>query len=152
MCALLPVWTCLLLGFLPLETQTRAVLSIQNLQGTRHRLSKRMMSSFFATVTSDYSVAITLAESRLIWRIIMKEEPRPRWSEMEWKARTGKRGQSRGRRHTNRRRAKAQLMRAGCVLGTCQVQNLSHRLYQLIGRSGREDSSPVNPRSPHSYG
>ncbi|XP_026219112.1 protein ADM2a [Anabas testudineus] len=46
----------------------------------------------------------------------------------------------------------AQLMRVGCVLGTCQVQNLSHRLYQLIGQSGREDSSPINPRSPHSYG
>ncbi|KAM9771735.1 protein ADM2a [Syngnathus typhle] len=45
-----------------------------------------------------------------------------------------------------------QLMRVGCVLGTCQVQNLSHRLYQLIGQSGREDSSPINPRSPHSYG
>uniref|UniRef100_A0A8C5DUR3 Adrenomedullin 2b n=1 Tax=Gouania willdenowi TaxID=441366 RepID=A0A8C5DUR3_GOUWI len=44
------------------------------------------------------------------------------------------------------------LMRVGCVLGTCQVQNLSHRLYQLIGQSGREDSSPINPRSPHSYG
>ncbi|XP_077565973.1 protein ADM2a [Stigmatopora nigra] len=46
----------------------------------------------------------------------------------------------------------AQLMRVGCVLGTCQVQNLSHRLYQLIGQSGRQDSSPINPRSPHSYG
>ncbi|XP_026182529.1 protein ADM2a [Mastacembelus armatus] len=45
-----------------------------------------------------------------------------------------------------------QLMRVGCVLGTCQVQNLSHRLYQLIGQSGREDSAPINPRSPHSYG
>ncbi|XP_058482228.1 protein ADM2a [Solea solea] len=45
-----------------------------------------------------------------------------------------------------------QLMRVGCVLGTCQVQNLSHRLYQLIGQNGRENSSPINPRSPHSYG
>lgn len=45
-----------------------------------------------------------------------------------------------------------QVMRVGCVLGTCQVQNLSHRLYQLIGQSGREDSSPINPRSPHSFG
>ncbi|KAL2087341.1 hypothetical protein ACEWY4_016169 [Coilia grayii] len=45
-----------------------------------------------------------------------------------------------------------QLMRVGCVLGTCQVQNLSHRLYQLNGQNGRDDSSPVNPRSPHSYG
>ncbi|XP_063067522.1 protein ADM2a [Engraulis encrasicolus] len=45
-----------------------------------------------------------------------------------------------------------QLMRVGCVLGTCQVQNLSHRLYQLNGQMGRDDSSPINPRSPHSYG
>ncbi|XP_065597750.1 protein ADM2 [Cyrtonyx montezumae] len=52
----------------------------------------------------------------------------------------------RGRRHLGRR------LRVGCVLGTCQVQNLSHRLWQLMGRSGRQDSSPVNPNSPHSYG
>ncbi|CAL1569167.1 unnamed protein product [Knipowitschia caucasica] len=53
---------------------------------------------------------------------------------------------SRGSHH------QGQLMRVGCKLGTCQVQNLSHRLYQLIGQSGREDSSPINPKSPHSYG
>ncbi|KAG7259539.1 hypothetical protein CRUP_007620 [Coryphaenoides rupestris] len=60
----------------------------------------------------------------------------------------------RARRHANRMvgRSHAQLMRVGCVLGTCQVQHLSHRLYQLIGQGGREDSSPINPRSPHSYG
>ncbi|XP_074481174.1 protein ADM2a isoform X2 [Sebastes fasciatus] len=57
---------------------------------------------------------------------------------------------SRGGHHYNNHHAK--LMRVGCVLGTCQVQNLSHRLYQLIGQSGREDSSPINPRSPHSFG
>ncbi|XP_071752267.2 protein ADM2a [Centroberyx gerrardi] len=60
-------------------------------------------------------------------------------------AHSGSRG---GHHHSHH----AQLMRVGCVLGTCQVQNLSHRLYQLIGQSGREDSSPINPRSPHSYG
>ncbi|KAM4614910.1 protein ADM2a [Polymixia lowei] len=65
---------------------------------------------------------------------------------------------SRNRRHTHtgsrggHHPHHAQLMRVGCVLGTCQVQNLSHRLYQLIGQSGRQDSSPINPRSPHSYG
>uniref|UniRef100_A0A8B9S7Q3 Uncharacterized protein n=1 Tax=Apteryx owenii TaxID=8824 RepID=A0A8B9S7Q3_APTOW len=32
------------------------------------------------------------------------------------------------------------------------VQNLSHRLWQLVGQSGRQDSSPMNPNSPHSYG
>ncbi|CAL8405355.1 unnamed protein product [Arctogadus glacialis] len=40
----------------------------------------------------------------------------------------------------------------GCPLGTCSVHNLSHRLYQLIGQSGREDSPKVNPMSPHSFG
>ncbi|XP_065712133.1 protein ADM2 [Patagioenas fasciata] len=55
----------------------------------------------------------------------------------------------RGRRHVLGR---PQLLRVGCVLGTCQVQNLSHRLWQLMGQSGRQDSSPMNPNSPHSYG
>ncbi|KAG9280244.1 protein ADM2a [Astyanax mexicanus] len=63
---------------------------------------------------------------------------------------------SRSRRHAFLRgqhhQQKGQLMRVGCVLGTCQVQNLSHRLYQLVGQTGREDTSPINPRSPHSYG
>lgn len=59
---------------------------------------------------------------------------------------------SRGTHHHHHYQQNAQLMRVGCVLGTCQVQNLSHRLYQLIGQSGREDSSPINPKSPHSYG
>lgn len=59
---------------------------------------------------------------------------------------------SRGGHHHNHHPHHGQLMRVGCVLGTCQVQNLSHRLYQLIGQSGREDSSPINPRSPHSFG
>ncbi|XP_012674184.1 protein ADM2a [Clupea harengus] len=65
----------------------------------------------------------------------------------------------RGRRYANTHsrghhthHGQPQLMRVGCVLGTCQVQNLSHRLYQLIGQNGRDDSSPINPRSPHSYG
>ncbi|XP_041636716.1 protein ADM2a [Cheilinus undulatus] len=57
-----------------------------------------------------------------------------------------------GSRNGHHHQHQGQLMRVGCVLGTCQVQNLSHRLYQLVGQSGREDSSPINPRSPHSYG
>ncbi|XP_039427577.1 protein ADM2 [Corvus cornix cornix] len=41
----------------------------------------------------------------------------------------------------------------GCVLGTCQVLNLSHRLWQLRGQSGRPPTRPpMNPNSPHSYG
>ncbi|MGH0125722.1 UNVERIFIED_CONTAM: hypothetical protein FKN15_027317 [Acipenser sinensis] len=66
----------------------------------------------------------------------------------------GKQKVARGRRHAHGglRAHHPQLMRVGCVLGTCQVQNLSHRLWQLNGQSGREVSSPVNPNSPHSYG
>ncbi|KAM4902067.1 protein ADM2 [Sylvia borin] len=61
--------------------------------------------------------------------------------------RDSRRDPPRGRRH-----AGGHLVRVGCVLGTCQVQNLSHRLWQLRGLSGRRDSSPMNPNSPHSYG
>uniref|UniRef100_A0A8D0L5B0 Adrenomedullin 2 n=1 Tax=Sphenodon punctatus TaxID=8508 RepID=A0A8D0L5B0_SPHPU len=61
-------------------------------------------------------------------------------------------GPKRGKRHAAVRLHHVQLMRVGCVLGTCQVQNLSHRLWQLMGQSGRQDSSPVNPNSPYSYG
>uniref|UniRef100_A0A3Q2YNY2 Adrenomedullin 2 n=1 Tax=Hippocampus comes TaxID=109280 RepID=A0A3Q2YNY2_HIPCM len=122
MCALLPAWTCLLFGLLPLEIQTRAQLS-QNVQ-----------------------------KNRFIWRVLRTKEPSPRWFEMEQEAWPSARGRSRGRRHAKSRRTHRQMMRAGCVLGTCQVQNLSHRLYQLIGRRGRHDSSPIDPRSPHSYG
>ncbi|XP_077425780.1 protein ADM2 [Vanacampus margaritifer] len=153
MCALLTAWTCLLFGLLPLETQTRVPLS-HNLQSTRHRSSKS--SKHMTPPTSHYAIAhddaIILAESRFIWRVLLTKEPPLRWSELKHESRPGARSRYRGRRHANGRRAHGQLMRAGCVLGTCQVQNLSHRLYQLIGRSGREDSSPINPRSPHSYG
>ncbi|XP_004438062.1 PREDICTED: ADM2 [Ceratotherium simum simum] len=56
------------------------------------------------------------------------------------------------RRHLGPRRPQAQLLRVGCVLGTCQVQNLSHRLWQLVGSAGPRDSAPMDPSSPHSYG
>ncbi|XP_069346117.1 protein ADM2 [Eulemur rufifrons] len=56
------------------------------------------------------------------------------------------------RRHLGSHRPRAQLLRVGCVLGTCQVHNLSHRLWQLVGPAGRRDSAPVDPSSPHSYG
>lgn len=80
------------------------------------------------------------------------------WARPVWTSQIELRG-PRVRRHAHSGSRKghhypqhAQLMRVGCVLGTCQVQNLSHRLYQLVGQNGREDSSPINPRSPHSYG
>ncbi|XP_066038684.1 protein ADM2 [Chamaea fasciata] len=70
-------------------------------------------------------------------RLILRHDPR----------RDPRAGPPRGRRH-----AGPHLVRVGCVLGTCQVQNLSHRLWQLRGPPGRRDSSPMNPNSPHSYG
>lgn len=56
------------------------------------------------------------------------------------------------RRRLGPRRPRAQLLRAGCGLGTCQVQRLSHRLWQLIASAGPRDSSPVDPSSHRSYG
>lgn len=124
--------------------------------------------SSYATVTptvSDLSVAadnyITQGDGQIIWRALLHKEPPPRLTDPLFdqsnsvfeEAPVWQRG-SRGRRHANSggNKGHSQLMRVGCVLGTCQVQNLSHRLYQLIGQSGRENSSPMNPRSPHSYG
>ncbi|XP_044050659.1 protein ADM2 [Siniperca chuatsi] len=165
MCALFTAWLCLLLGLVPLEIQSQALIH-------RHRLSlprtsKYPKSSYTAIMptASDLSTAvdnhITQGDRHIIWRALLHKEPPPRLSDqlldesdsVLWEAPVWQRG-SRGRRHANSGSGRGQghLMRVGCVLGTCQVQNLSHRLYQLIGQSGREDSSPINPRSPHSYG
>ncbi|KAJ8387354.1 hypothetical protein AAFF_G00157310 [Aldrovandia affinis] len=73
-------------------------------------------------------------------------------AELQQRAPRGRRHAHTGGKGTHHHHHHPQLMRVGCVLGTCQVQNLSHRLYQLIGQSGREDTSPINPKSPHSYG
>ncbi|XP_053319282.1 protein ADM2 [Spea bombifrons] len=43
------------------------------------------------------------------------------------------------------------LMRVGCALGTCQVQNLNYRLWLLVRRAGMEES-PIQLSNPHSYG
>lgn len=75
---------------------------------------------------------------------VLQALPSPRGSRSRRHAHNG----AKGHHHKH----PPQLMRVGCVLGTCQVQNLSHRLYQLIGQKGLEDSSPMNPKSPHSYG
>uniref|UniRef100_A0A3B4ZDR4 Adrenomedullin 2b n=1 Tax=Stegastes partitus TaxID=144197 RepID=A0A3B4ZDR4_9TELE len=131
------------------------------------RPSKYPKSSYSAILPtmSDLSVAadnqITQEDRHIMWRALLHKEPPPKLSDplldrsqnVLPEAPVWQRG-SRGRRHASNGggRGHGHLMRVGCVLGTCQVQNLSHRLYQLIGQSGREDSSPINPRSPHSYG
>lgn len=105
---------------------------------------------------SSVAVNEAVRERRLVWRSLLYKEPPPRHACTLLSHNTsGPAARRRGRRHAlfgTRGHGHSQLMRVGCVLGTCQVQNLSHRLYQLIGQSGREESSPVNPRSPHSYG
>lgn len=128
---------------------------------------KHPKSSYTAIMpaVSDLSVVldnhITQGDRHIIWKALLHKDPPPRLSELSLNEKDNvlqetpvwQRG-SRSRRHANNGggRGHGHLMRVGCVLGTCQVQNLSHRLYQLIGQSGREDSSPINPRSPHSYG
>ncbi|CAB1435060.1 unnamed protein product [Pleuronectes platessa] len=170
MCALPPAWLWLLLGLLPLEIQARAV-TLRSLSH-RHRLglsrsSKQPKSSPHppaVPAVSDMAVTtdnhIPLGDSHVLWRALLHKEAQLHLSDQlldqsnVLQEAPVRQHRSRGRRHANTGggRGHSHLMRVGCVLGTCQVQNLSHRLYQLIGQSGREDSSPINPRSPHSYG
>ncbi|XP_072241307.1 protein ADM2 [Leuresthes tenuis] len=167
MCALSPAWLCLLLGFLSLEVQSREV-TLQRAHRPRlslSRISKYPNPSYINTfpTASDLSVAIDnqipQEDTRIVWRALLHKDSSPKLSDLLIghnvlpEAAVLQRG-SRGRRHANNGggRSHSHLMRVGCVLGTCQVQNLSHRLYQLIGQSGRAESSPINPRSPHSYG
>nr|ACJ02091.1 adrenomedullin [Eptatretus burgeri] len=42
--------------------------------------------------------------------------------------------------------------RAGCSLGTCQVQNLTHRLFRLVGKTGKDDAAGKATWNPNSYG
>ncbi|KAM5170042.1 protein ADM2 [Mantella aurantiaca] len=57
----------------------------------------------------------------------------------------------RRKRRRARRLHHPKLMRVGCSLGTCQVQNLNHRLWQLMGQMGKEES-PIQLSNPHSFG
>ncbi|XP_075713711.1 protein ADM2 [Rhinoderma darwinii] len=57
----------------------------------------------------------------------------------------------RRKRRRARRLHQPRLMRVGCSLGTCQVQNLNHRLWQLMGQKGKE-YSPIQLSNPHSFG
>ncbi|XP_068595841.1 protein ADM2 [Brachionichthys hirsutus] len=147
----------LLPGFLPLEIQPQA-LTLKSLTHS-HRSSSPTTSKYPtpSNTTTRPRAAFshtTQGDRYIIWKArIHKEAPRRSADQSDAVPEAWQRG-SRGRRHTGIGgwRGHGHLMRVGCILGTCQVQNLSHRLYQLIGQSGREDSSPINPRSPHSYG
>ncbi|XP_077050115.1 protein ADM2 [Siphateles boraxobius] len=103
------------------------------------------------TIPSIASIA-GARERRAVWRALLHKGPPSRQTLANQNS--SAQGHFRERRHVfrgSRGRQQGQLMRVGCVLGTCQVQNLSHRLYQLNSQSGRQES-PINPRSPHSYG
>ncbi|KAK7892154.1 hypothetical protein WMY93_024117 [Mugilogobius chulae] len=159
MCVLISAWLCVLLGLLPLEIQSRALTLHTHSQSHRHQDLLLSDPSPAALPLSHMDNHLPQTDTQLMWRaLIHKDPPMPlhnqistaEGQEAEWSA--GRSQRSRGRRHVNSIGGRGHLMRVGCVLGTCQVQNLSHRLYQLIGQSGREDSSPINPRSPHSYG
>ncbi|MEQ2191195.1 hypothetical protein XENOCAPTIV_023519 [Xenoophorus captivus] len=129
------------------------------------RIYKELSYPNSPPIVSDLSAAITnqilQEDTQNIWRDPPHRDPSSELSDMLLYGNNNvlsvvpvwQHG-SRGRRHAHSggARGHGHLMRVGCVLGTCQVQNLSHRLYQLIGQNGREDSSPINPRSPHSYG
>ncbi|TRY58641.1 hypothetical protein DNTS_024787 [Danionella cerebrum] len=91
-------------------------------------------------------------ERRTLWRTLLHKQAPSRLPGTSANQNIGAQGHIRERRHTFRTpRRHAQLMRVRCVLGTCQVQNLSHRLYQLNSQTGLQEV-PINPRSPHSYG
>ncbi|XP_039523987.1 LOW QUALITY PROTEIN: protein ADM2a [Pimephales promelas] len=106
---------------------------------------------------TDHGVSI---DRTILWRAILSRPPPPcpkrlpqpkagESSQTDESPRQRERRNVHSRGHHNHHHG--QLMRVGCVLGTCQVQNLSHRLYQLGGQSRREDS-PINPSNPRSYG
>ncbi|CAL1592316.1 unnamed protein product [Knipowitschia caucasica] len=144
MCTLLWAWICLLLSILPPETQALTLTHRQ--QHTETPGSVPSISGPPVPIFMDHGLQLT--DTQLIWNALVHKDPPTPHS----RGTAAGAGLVRVKRHVNSIGGRAHLMRVGCVLGTCQVQNLSHRLYQLIGQSGREDSSPINPRSPHSYG
>lgn len=157
MCVFISAWLCVLLGLLPLEIQSRA-LTVQTLTHRRRHQPPLLPDLSPPPLPRLMENHLPEPDTQLVWRALLHQEP-PAAAHHLHTASAAEHGEalgrprgSRGRRHVNSVERRAHLMRVGCVLGTCQVQNLSHRLYQLIGQSGREDSSPINPRSPHSYG
>ncbi|XP_034499545.1 protein ADM2 [Ailuropoda melanoleuca] len=89
------------------------------------------------------------ASQHVVWKLHQALQPQRSASRAPG---TGRPLRDSPRRHLGPRRSRPQLLRVGCALGTCQVQNLSHRLWQLVGSAGPRDSAPMDPSSPHSYG
>ncbi|XP_061420394.1 pro-adrenomedullin-like isoform X2 [Lethenteron reissneri] len=57
---------------------------------------------------------------------------------------------TRAKRYAHAHHSKS--MRAGCSLGTCQVVNLSHRLYRLLGKIDKDDAAGNTTWNPNSFG
>lgn len=107
------------------------------------------------TIKPLTGVKDVVRERHLVWRDLEHKDPLLSNSHTPLGQILIPERRKRGRRQAlfgSRGHVHGQLMRVGCVLGTCQVQTLSYRLYQLISQRKKEHSSPVNPRSPHSYG
>ncbi|EFB15102.1 hypothetical protein PANDA_005516, partial [Ailuropoda melanoleuca] len=68
------------------------------------------------------------ASQHVVWKLHQALQPQRSASRAPG---TGRPLRDSPRRHLGPRRSRPQLLRVGCALGTCQVQNLSHRLWQL---------------------
>ncbi|XP_052008823.1 protein ADM2-like [Xyrauchen texanus] len=136
---------------LPLQTLAPPVRNRLIFHRNPGTLPERGGSIAMETFTIPSMSSSTGARERhTVWTALVHKGPPARQSNQQ----SSTLGHSWERRHVHRvsrSHKQGQRMRMGCVLGTCQVQNLSHRLYQLTGQSRRQDS-PINPRSPHSYG
>ncbi|KAI5617961.1 adrenomedullin 2a precursor [Silurus asotus] len=160
----LPLLSVYCISLLCLQLHALPVRNRLDLKAILHQLRERSAVSPDAESSSDDPTNVPLDKTSL-WRALLYKQTPPTSqkskSTLNPTEKDVKQGfestprTPRGRRSAYARghhHQQGQLMRVGCVLGTCQVQKLSHRLYQLIGQTGREDSAPINPHSPHSYG
>ncbi|XP_043121016.1 protein ADM2 [Puntigrus tetrazona] len=133
---------------LPLQTPALPLRNRSSFPSKPGKLPESRGGNAMETVTvPSIASSVGARERRAVWRALLHKGPPAKHANTP----ANQSGEHfRERRHVLRG-SRGRLMRVGCVLGTCQVQNLSHRLYQLNGQSGRQDA-PINPRSPHSYG
>ncbi|XP_026120933.1 ADM2-like [Carassius auratus] len=137
---------------LPLQTLALTLRNRSSFPSKPGKLSETKGDIFMETITiPSIASSVGARERRAVWRALLHKGPPLKQTNT---AANQNREPFREYRHDLRgshSHPQGQRMRVGCVLGTCQVQNLSHRLYQLNGPHGRQDA-PINPRSPHSYG
>ncbi|XP_016308437.1 ADM2-like [Sinocyclocheilus anshuiensis] len=137
---------------LPLQTLALPLRNRSSFPSKPGKLSETQGGIAMETITIP-SIASSAGarERRAVWRALLHKGPPLKQTNTPANQ---NREHFREYRHVlrgSRSYPQGQLKRVRCVLGTCQVQNLSHRLYQLNKQNGRQDA-PINPRSPHSYG